>query len=308
VVGPPSPNATPQPAGCRTGVRDRVVADVHASVASMPGPSSAGIGDGRPRPFGRTVTGRAVGEPRLASIGTTAGAGAVAPAAPSDQDLMARVAVGDETAFATVYDRTIDTVFGSVARFLSDRETAAEVVQEAYLAVWRQADRYERECGTLVGWILAIARNRAIDRLRAAARRPIIVHASPPAEGASDIDADAEDRLFASGRPVMTPSEDHDPEAAAARQWLMAVVRTALGGMPPHERQVLELAYDDGLTQAEIAARLGWPLGTVKTRTRRAFSTLRALLEGVPDVGPVAFAPPDAATRSSVEGGDDGSR
>ena len=194
-----------------------------------------------------------------------------------------------------------------MARFLNDRETAAEVVQEAYLAVWRHADRYAQESGTLVGWILAIARNRAIDRLRAAARRPVIVRASPSADRTSDIDADSEDRIFATGRPVITPSEDHDPEAAAARRWLMAIVRTALGGMPPHERHVLELAYDDGLTQAEIAAHLGWPLGTVKTRTRRAFSTLRALLEGVPDVGPVAFVPPDAAARTSVDGGDHGS-
>jgi RNA polymerase sigma-70 factor (ECF subfamily) len=253
------------------------------------------------------VTGRAAREPRPASFETVATAGTVARATPSDGDLMARVAVGDGTAFATVYDHTIDAVFGSVARFLGDRETAAEVVQEAYLAVWRQADRYAQESGTLLGWILAIARNRAIDRLRAEARRPVIVRAGPSADRTFSIDADAEERLFATGRPVASPSEEDDPEAAAARQWLVAVVRTALGGMPPHERQVLELAYDDGLTQAEIAARLGWPLGTVKTRTRRAFSTLRSLLEGVPEVGPVGLAPKTAA-RTSVEGGDDGSR
>lgn len=285
-----------------------MVADIVPAALSGPGRALVGIRDSRPRPFGRPVTGNVTGEPGPVSLDAAAAARADPAASQRDGDLMARVAAGDEAAFATIYDRTIDTVFGSVARFLSDREAAAEVVQEAYLAVWRQADRYAQGSGTLVGWILAIARNRAIDRLRAAARRPVIVHASPSVESTSDLDADAEDRLLASGRPVMMPPEDHDPEAAAARRWLVAVVRTALSGMPPHERQVLELAYDDGLTQAEIADRLGWPLGTVKTRTRRAFSTLRALLEGVPDVGPVGLVRPEAAARVSVKGGDDGSR
>jgi len=285
-----------------------MVADMVPAALSGPGRALGGIRDSRPRPFGRPVTGNVTGEPGPVSLDAAAAARADPAASQRDGDLMARVAAGDEAAFATIYDRTIDTVFGSVARFLSDREAAAEVVQEAYLAVWRQADRYAQGSGTLVGWILAIARNRAIDRLRAAARRPVIVHASPSVESTSDLDADAEDRLLASGRPVMMPPEDHDPEAAAARRWLVAVVRTALSGMPPHERKVLELAYDDGLTQAEIADRLGWPLGTVKTRTRRAFSTLRALLEGVPDVGPVGLVRPEAAARVSVKGGDDGSR
>ena len=285
-----------------------MVADIVPAALSGPGRALVGIRDSRPRPFGQPVTGNVTTEPGPVSLDAAAAARADPAASQRDGDLMARVAAGDEAAFATIYDRTIDTVFGSVARFLSDREAAAEVVQEAYLAVWRQADRYAQGSGTLAGWILAIARNRAIDRLRAAARRPVIVHASPSVESASDLDADAEDRLLASGRPVMMPPEDHDPEAAAARRWLVAVVRTALSGMPPHERKVLELAYDDGLTQAEIADRLGWPLGTVKTRTRRAFSTLRALLEGVPDVGPVGLVRPEAAARVSVKGGDDGSR
>ena len=279
--------------------------DIVRILALGSGPQWGWAGDANRSPVeqrrARTVT----GEPRQASL--VAPAVAEVQAEPSDGVLMARVAAGDEAAFAAVYDRTIDAVFGSVARFLdNDREAAADVVQEAYLAVWRQADRYEPESGSLKGWILAIARNRAIDRLRAAARRPVIVHASPTADGG--LDAEAEDRLLASGQPVMTPSEYDDPEKAAARGWLTAVVRTALGGLSPQERQVLALAYDDGLTQSEIAARLGWPIGTVKTRTRRAFSTLRAVLEGVPDVAPVAFVPPEAAARASVEGDDDGSR
>ena len=76
-----------------------------------------------------------------------------------------------------------------------------------------------------------------------------------------------------------------EPEEEAARAWVRAVVRTALSTIPALERQALHLAYDEGLTQVEIAERLGWPLGTVKTRTRRALVTLRAALDGVPDLG-----------------------
>ena len=282
--------------------------DIVRMLALGPDPSWGRAGDTSRRPIERPGARGATtgcGSVPLESWAVTSDARA--ESGPTDGDLMARVAAGDEAAFALVYDRTIDAVFGSVVRFLNnDREAAADIVQEAYLAVWRQADRYEPASGSLKGWILAIARNRAIDRLRAAARRPVIVHPSPTADGASE--AEAEERLFASGRPVMTPSEDGDPEATAARRWLTAVVRSALGGLSPQERQVLALAYDDGLSQSEIAARLGWPLGTVKTRTRRAFSTLRSLLEGVPDVAPVAFVPPEAAARASVEGDDDGSR
>jgi RNA polymerase sigma-70 factor (ECF subfamily) len=282
--------------------------DLVRIVALGPSPSWGRAGDANrfpvERPGARTATDHGGSVP---FVDRTMTSDVHADLAPAEGDLMARVAAGDEAAFAAVYDRTIDAVFGSVVRFLNgDREAAADVVQEAYLAVWRQADRYQPESGSLKGWILAIARNRAIDRLRAAARRPVIVRPSPTDDGASD--AEAEERLLASGRPVLEPSEYDDPEAAAGRRWLIAVVRTALGGLSPQERQVLALAYDDGLTQSEIAARLGWPLGTVKTRTRRAFSTMRALLEGVPDVAPAAFVPPEAAARASVEGDDHGSR
>jgi RNA polymerase sigma-70 factor (ECF subfamily) len=75
---------------------------------------------------------------------------------------------------------------------------------------------------------------------------------------------------------------DSQPEALVTRRWARSVVRTALAAMPDHDRRAIELAYDEGLTQAEIAARLGWPLGTVKSRTRRALAALRTSLEGVP--------------------------
>ncbi len=201
------------------------------------------------------------------------------PFAASDADLAIRMASGDETAFAAVYDRHVDVVYGSVVRFLHDREAAEEVVQDAYVAVWRHAEQYVPSAGSLLGWLLRIARNKAIDRIRATTRRPRLV-----VLGGLDDDQEGElDRALASGRGVGNANEGPvGPEAETTLAWTRAVVRTALSAMPVPERQVLELAYDAGLTQVEIAERLDWPLGTVKTRTRRGLAALRAVLEDVP--------------------------
>jgi RNA polymerase sigma-70 factor (ECF subfamily) len=212
--------------------------------------------------------------------------------APIDSELMARVAAGDHEAFATLYDRHVRAVYGAVLRYLRDPAAAEEVVQETYLAMWQQPDRYAADKGSLVGWLLSIARNRAIDRLRAASRRPQLVRLDLVPSDGSESDLE---RLMALGRPVGSGATADEPSDVAERRWVQALVRAALDGMSVQERQVLLLAYDDGLTQTEIAERLGWPLGTVKTRTRRAMLRLRALLESVPDIGPWAAPSPVAA-------------
>ncbi len=215
-----------------------------------------------------------------------------------DAALAARVAGGDEAAFGAVYDRHADVLFGAVARFLRDRQAAEEIVQDAFIAFWRQAHTYEPAAGTLVGWLLRIARNKAIDRARAAARRPRLVD---PTGGDDDVTG-ALERALAGGRLVGGgTNRDSAPDQVVTREWTRAVVRTALSAMPDVERRPLELAYDEGLTQAEVAERLGWPLGTVKTRTRRGLAALRGALEGVPDLADVI---PAAAAR----GGGDGPR
>ena len=213
-------------------------------------------------------------------------------ATPSDSDLIAGVVARDEQAFAALYDRHVSVVHGSVVRFLGDHSAAEEIVQETYLALWQRAPQYERAAGSVLGWVLGIARNKSIDRLRAAGRRPRVV--ASWTHGSED-SADDEERYLASGRVVgATPAAD--PEEVAARGWVGSVVRSALAAMPDADRRVLELAYDDGLSQSEIATHLGWPLGTVKSRTRRALAALRAALDGVPDlaptVGPTAFTGP----------------
>jgi len=205
-----------------------------------------------------------------------------------DAELISRIRGRDEDALAAVYDRHADAIYGSLVRFLGDRESAEDVVQETYLALWQRAHQFDPRAGTLLGWLLGIARHKAIDRFRAASRRPKIV--SPWTdrgdEGAREAPA------ILAGQTVGTATADDDPEDAAAREWTRSVVRTALSTMPDLERQVLQLAYDRGLSQSEIAARLGWPLGTVKTRTRRALASMREALTEVPDVGPTPNAHP----------------
>ncbi len=204
-------------------------------------------------------------------------------AIPSDAELMAAVAAADQLAFAALYDRHVTVLHGSVVRFLGDPGAAEEVVQETFLALWQRASQYERAAGSVLGWALGIARNKSIDRLRAAGRRPRVV--ASWTHGPDEAD-EGEDRYLAGGRVVGATAQP-DPEEAAARRWVSSVVRSALATMPVSDRRVLELAYDDGLSQSEIAAHLGWPLGTVKSRTRRALAALRAALDGVPDLAPV---------------------
>jgi RNA polymerase sigma-70 factor (ECF subfamily) len=200
----------------------------------------------------------------------------------ADADLVARIHARDEDALALAYDRHADAIYGSLVRFLGDRESAEDVVQETYLALWQRAHQFDPHAGTLLGWLMGIARHKAIDRFRAASRRPKLVapwadRGDGPARAAPAIP---------DGQAVGTATADDDPEDAAAREWTRSVVRTALSTMPDLERQVLQLAYERGLSQSEIAARLGWPLGTVKTRTRRALASMREALDDVPDIGP----------------------
>lgn len=200
---------------------------------------------------------------------------------PDDGLLLRRVAGGDEAAFMTLYDRHADALFGTTVRFLRDRESAAEVLQDVFMAIWQRADQYDPRFGSAFGWLLGIARNRAIDRLRAESRRPRAVHA-----WTGDPDAnDTVDLLDWAGRRRDAPAED-DPVLEVDRRWTRSLVRTTLAEMPPDERQVVVLAYDHALSQSEIADRLGMPIGTVKSRTRRALARLRSRLADVPDLRP----------------------
>ena len=202
----------------------------------------------------------------------------------SDAALVRAVAAGSHDALAALYDRHADAVFASASRLTSDRGMAEEVVQETFLALWDRAETFDPSLGSLPAWLHTIARNRTVDRLRAAGRRPNLVPLSSAASGGTArgggeaADADTLERVLAGGMLVAGSIPPPSPEREFALGELRTALRLALAGMPETERIVIVMAYSEDLSQSEIAERLGWPLGTVKTRTRRALRHLREVL------------------------------
>ncbi len=174
--------------------------------------------------------------------------------------LITRIAAGDRDAFSRFYDLLAPTAFGLIRRVLRDPEAAAEVLQEVFWQVWREAPRYDPKRGSPEAWLVMRAKTRAIDRLRSIRRR---------------------DRTFVG--PVdesVARSDDGPGENPAVAAEDRGLVETALGQLPEPQRRVIELAFFEGLTQSEIAIRLGEPLGTVKTRARLGLERLRGALKG----------------------------
>jgi RNA polymerase sigma-70 factor (ECF subfamily) len=217
-----------------------------------------------------------------------------------DAELMVSLVRGDASALAELYDRHADTVFRAAYRRLGDRQLAEEVVQDTWVTLWDRAELYDPASGSLVAWLSTIARNRAVDRLRALARRPgalplSAVYATDPGD----------EQVLANSQVLMADGRADDPQLALDELVLRDTMIDALSTIPAGERQVLELAYYAELTQPEIALRLGWPLGTVKTRTRRALLRLRATLSTA--LGPdLALTPADDGVLSAPEEVPDG--
>ena len=225
--------------------------------------------------------------------------------APTDEAiLVAAVATGSEDALASLYDRHANSIFATAYRLTGDRSGAEDVVQEVFLTLWNRAERFDPAVGSLAAWLGTIARNRAVDRLRAASRRPQLVSLSPIG-GDDEPDSSALERLASAHGTVggAVDLDAGDPADLLATAETQAAIGVALAGMAEPEREVILLAYRDDLTQSEIAARLGWPLGTVKTRTRRALLRLRVALaevhgDGLAPAPPVAAAPLRGPTAS----------
>ena len=196
----------------------------------------------------------------------------------SDTRLMCQLIGGSEDALAALYDRHVDAVFSAAMRANRDRWIAAEVVQETFLALWNRAELFDPSRGTLSAWLATIARNRAIDRLRSAARHDRAANFSSFANSAAD-DHSVVEWLTASGELIGVAGPQPVPEIALSDKETRASIREALDSLDPVERRVIVLAYAGGLSQSEIATSLGWPIGTVKTRTRRALRRLRDRLE-----------------------------
>jgi RNA polymerase sigma-70 factor, ECF subfamily len=201
------------------------------------------------------------------------------PAERTDAALVQDLLKGSEEALRELYRRHADALFRAAVMRLGDRQLAEEVLQDTFLALWNRAELFDPGQGSLLGWLSAIARNRAVDMFRRAGRRPssLPLSALLPDDQAESASLEEALRSAAVGAGDVTS----EPEAWLDGAWLRSEVTRALDGIPEMERQVIRLAYYEELSQSEIATRLDWPLGTVKTRTRRALARLRESLAGV---------------------------
>jgi RNA polymerase sigma-70 factor (ECF subfamily) len=171
--------------------------------------------------------------------------------------LMARIADGDEHAFARLYDELAPTVYGIVQRVVRDRAQSEEVTQEVFIELWRQAARFDATRGAVGGWAVTIAHRRAVDRVRSEQSR--------------------RDRQFRHG--VIPEGLAESPPDAVIESFERDRAREALNELSDAQRQALELAFFDGMTHVEVAEHLGVALGTVKTRIRDGLIRLRTLME-----------------------------
>jgi RNA polymerase sigma-70 factor (ECF subfamily) len=173
----------------------------------------------------------------------------------SDEALVSLVASSDEQALAELYDRFGRVAYGLALRILRDEALAQDAVQEAFLGVWRSADRYLPERAKASTWILTLVHRRAVDLVRREDRRR-----GEPLDDAPE--------------PVALSTVEGEATLGFQRR----VVQEALKGLPADQREALELAYYGGLTQSELAERLGQPLGTIKSRMFMGLARLRDLL------------------------------
>ena len=184
------------------------------------------------------------------------------PAAESqaeDASYLRRIASGDQAAAGALYDRHARPLYSLILRIVGDEPDAEDVLQEVFAQAFRQAARYDAARGAVAAWLLTMARSRAIDRLRA--RRTRIETRTGEV-------------------PVIEEMPTAQPDAASVMldEERAQLVREALGSLPLLQRLAIELAYYEGLSHAEIAARLEQPLGTIKTRIRLALLKLRDVL------------------------------
>jgi RNA polymerase sigma-70 factor (ECF subfamily) len=180
------------------------------------------------------------------------------PVQDKDVELLKSIAARDEAALAQLYDGYRVILFGLLMRILNNREEAEDVLQEVFLQVWRRAADFDENRGRPFTWLVTLTRSRGIDRLRTLAVRERVAIAGAKEE--SDAVSDAASDAFRSEQ--------------------RGLVTNALDQLPDEQKRPLMLAYFDGLTQSEIAARLGAPLGTVKTRMRTGMMKLREVLAG----------------------------
>ncbi len=171
-------------------------------------------------------------------------------------DLLARAGAGDAESFRKFYDRTSAKLFGIIVRILVERGEAEDVLQEVYVTVWRKAAEFDASRASPITWAATIARNRAIDRIRARASRP-----SSPLDDAMEV---------RDTRPAADALIDTATDAAR--------VHAALAGLDPHHAAAIRSCYFEGITYEALAEREGIPIGTLKSWVRRGLLRMRASL------------------------------
>jgi RNA polymerase sigma-70 factor (ECF subfamily) len=182
----------------------------------------------------------------------------------TDLALLDRIARRDAGAVGELYDRHARILHGLIWRILRDTHEAEEVLQDVFVRVWKKGDTYDPVLGTPLAWLVRIARNGAIDRLRARRSRPVTA---------------VDDEAIAAVRTdeAVTPN----PERLASASEQGRAVRAALARLAPEQRVLIEHAYFLGYTQSELAERFSLPLGTVKTRVRTGMLAMRDYLHDV---------------------------
>jgi RNA polymerase sigma-70 factor (ECF subfamily) len=177
-----------------------------------------------------------------------------------DRATVSRMAGGDSSALADLYDRHARAIYSLALRILADAAEAEDVVQDVFTQAWRQATRYDADRAPVAGWLMIMTRARSLDRLRRRRARIATTELDPATAHPRD------------------PELDQESQAITAEQ--AETLRGALGVLPDSQRTAIELAYYEGLSQSDIAARLQQPLGTVKTRIRTGLLRLRDALGG----------------------------
>jgi len=169
--------------------------------------------------------------------------------------LLCQIARNDERSLTELYDHTRHIVYGLVLRMLREQSAAEDITQEIYIQIWRKAAAFDPARGSALGWIIAVSRRRALDKLRSSKG-----HLSRDS-GSLELDT------------LLSP--DPGPERNSSVSERAHLVRRSLSQLAPDQRRVIEMAFFDGLTQTEIADRTAIPLGTIKTRIRSGVRRLR---------------------------------
>lgn len=174
---------------------------------------------------------------------------------------MERLFHRDVGAFQALYERYGNLVYSTCVRVIRDGHAAEDLVQEIFLRIWRKPEQYVAQKGRFSTWLISVTRNRAVDEVRSRGRRYRHETASPEEQ-----------------ERELPATEKYDPSLTSELTDQRRLIVAALSGLPGEQRQAIEMAYFGGLTQQEIAERLGEPLGTVKTRIRLGMQKLRVAL------------------------------